>query len=87
MFTTMGPAFCVTVSKKRRRSEGTELLRATEVDRCTTVIQIAFIPVLKVKFLKRVQKIIVMSLVMGFNKCPARNTLRAEIKNRAYLTI
>lgn len=78
MFTTMGPAFCVTVSKKRKRSKGTELLRVTEVYRCTTVIQIAFIPVLKVKFLKRMQKIIVISLVMGFDKFPSTNTLGAE---------
>ena len=31
--------------QKERKEQGRDLLRATEVDRCTTVIQIAFIPV------------------------------------------
>lgn len=35
--------------QKEKKEQGRDLLRETEVDRCSTVIQIAFIPVLQNK--------------------------------------
>lgn len=44
MFTTMGPAL---QDIQRTEQKERDFFRATEVDRCTTVIQIAFIPELQ----------------------------------------
>lgn len=55
--------------QKEKKEQGRDLLRATEVDRCTTVIQIAITPVLQseISSLENVcHKIIVMSVEMGF---------------------
>lgn len=59
-----------------RKEQGRGLLRATEADRCTTVIQIAFIPVLQREmsgFVNVSYEIIVMSVVMGLNQKPESN--------------
>lgn len=52
-----GPCILRDSQQKEKKEQGTELLRATEVDRRTTVIQIAFIPVLKVKNLKECKRL------------------------------
>lgn len=57
--------------QKEKKEQGRDLLRATEVDRWTTVIQIAFIPVLRSEMSSFVNVwIIVMSAVMDL---PRRN--------------
>lgn len=53
-----------------KKEQGRDLLRATEVDRCTTVIQIALIPVLQSEispFVSVCCQIVVMSALMGLN--------------------
>lgn len=44
--------------QKEKKEQGRDLLRATEVDRCTTVIQIAFTPVLQSEISPGVERLL-----------------------------
>lgn len=72
----MGPAFARQSAKREEGTGERDWLRETEVDRCTTVIQIAFISVLQSEmslFVNVCYKIIMVSEVMGLSFRPKGN--------------